>query len=261
LRMVFAELDGLRIHYELSGDAGKPLLVLSHSLGVAMAMWDPQLDMLGSHYRLLRYDTRGHGRSSVAAGSYSIHELAEDVLRLMDLLGIRKASFCGISMGGVVGQWLGIHASNRLEKLVLANTAAKIGSAEIWNGRIATVLAQGLEPVIEGTLERWFTAEFSQAHPEVVGSTRAMLGSTEVAGYVGCCAAIRDADFREELSSISVPMLIVCGTYDPVTTVADGHFLAAQIPGAKLVELSAAHLSNIEAASEFNLELLQFLTD
>ena len=258
--MVFAELDGLRIHYELSGDAGKPLLVLSHSLGVAMAMWEPQLEVLGSHFRLLRYDTRGHGESSVPAGPYSIRELGEDVLRLMDLLGLERASFCGLSMGGVIGQWLGVHAPHRIEKLVLANTAAKIGTSESWNARIATVDAQGLGPVIEGTLERWFTTEFRELHPQVVASTRAMLRATETAGYVGCCAAIRDADFRGELSAISVPTLIACGTHDPVTTVDDGRFMAGQIPESNLVEVAAAHLSNIEAASEFNSTLLQFLS-
>jgi 3-oxoadipate enol-lactonase len=258
--MAFAEMDGVCIHYELSGDASKPLLVLSHSLGVAMAMWEPQMEVLGSHFRLLRYDTRGHGGSSIPAGSYSIREMGEDVLRLMDLLGIQTASFCGISMGGAIGQWLGIHASNRLERLVLANTAAKIGSAEGWDGRIATVLAQGLSPIIEGTLERWFTAAFREAHPGVVEATRAMLRATDAAGYAGCCAAIRDADFRGEPGAISVPTLIVCGTHDQVTTVDDGRIMAGQISGSKLVELAAAHLSNIEAASEFNLELLQFLT-
>jgi 3-oxoadipate enol-lactonase len=257
--MAFAEIDGVRICYQLRGDVGKPVLVLSHSLGVTMAMWELQMETLCSHFRLLRYDTRGHGKTSVPAGLYSIPELGEDVLRLLDSLGIQKASFCGLSMGGVVGQWLGIHASHRLDKLILANTAAKIASTDTWNARIATVMDAGLAPVIEGTLERWFTADFRQSHPETIAETRAMLQATQAAGYAACCAAIRDADFRAELKSITAQTLIICGTHDPVTSVEDGRFLADGIAASKLCKLAAAHLSNVEAAEKFNRELLGFL--
>jgi 3-oxoadipate enol-lactonase len=236
------------------------MLVLSHSLGVNLTMWEPQLDALGSHFHLLLYDTRGHGQSSVPTGPYSIRELGEDVLMLMDSLSIQTTSFCGLSMGGVIGQWLGIHAGNRLDKLVLSNTSAKIGNAEGWDGRIAIVDQQGLEPVIDGTLERWFTADFRAVNGESVEATRAMLQATQAAGYMGCCGAIRDVDFRAELRTISAPTLIICGTHDPVTTVEDGRFMAERIAGSMLIELPAAHLSSVEAANEFNEALLRFLT-
>jgi 3-oxoadipate enol-lactonase len=257
--MAFAEIDGLRIHYELSGDAGKPVLVLSHSLGVAMTMWEPQLKELGFHFRLLRYDTRGHGRSDAPTGPYSVGDLGADVVQLMDALGIEKAHFCGLSMGGVIGQWLGVHASGRLDKLVLANTAAKIGNVDTWNARIQTVGEQGLGSIIEGTLERWFTAGFRESRPEKIAAMRAMLQATSAAGYAACCAAIRDADFRADLGRIQSPTLILCGKQDPVTSIDDGRWMAERIAGSKLVELNAAHLSNIEDSVGFNQSVLDFL--
>jgi 3-oxoadipate enol-lactonase len=247
------------MHYEVSGDASRPTLILSHSLGVSLAMWEPQVAWLGSHFRLLRYDTRGHGQSAIPAGPYSVGDLGGDVLGLMDALEIESASFCGVSMGGVIGQWLGIHAPNRIEKLVLANTAAKIGTAETWDARIETVKDQGLEPIIGGTLDRWFTPAFRSEHPGTVDATRSLLQATLPEGYIACCAAIRDADFRGDLGSIAAPTLIVSGSHDPVTPPGDGRYLAREIAGAEYVELPAAHLSNLEAAAEFNEALFKFL--
>jgi 3-oxoadipate enol-lactonase len=256
--MAFAETDGIRIHYQIIGDASLPVLVLSNSLGVNLAMWEPQVKALASHFRLLRYDTRGHGESSIPPGPYSIGALGQDVLNLLDSLEIEQASFCGLSMGGVVGQWLGVNASKRLHKVVLANTAAKIGIAEIWNIRIETVLQNGLAEIIPGTLERWFTPDFRAAEPGVVAATKAMLQSTNPQGYTACCAAIRDADFRASVRTISTETLVITGSYDPVASPEDGRFLANNIGASKYVELSTAHLSNVEAASEFNAALLGF---
>lgn len=250
--MAFAELDDVRIHYELSGDAGLPTLVLSHSLGASLAMWEAQASALRSHFRLLRYDTRGHGRSSIPPGPYTIADLGQDVLHLLDCLEIEQASFCGLSMGGSTGQWLAINAPKRLHKLILANTAAKIGAGEIWNARIETVLKDGLDSIIPATLGRWFTPSFHTAHPDTVAATAAMLSATDVQGYAACCAAIRDADFRATFQTITTPTLVIAGTHDPVTTPDDGKFLAENIAGARHVELPAAHLSNVEAANEFN---------
>ena len=257
--MAIAELNGVRICYDLTSDTGLPTLVLSNSLGANLAMWEPQVNPLGSRFRLLRYDTRGHGNSAIAPGPYTIEELGQDVLHLLDFLGIEQASFCGISMGGVIGQWLGVNCPDRIHKLVLANTAAKIGVTEVWNTRIETVLSEGLDSVIPGTLERWFTPPFHPAHPDIIAAISAMLHATNAQGYAACCAAIRDADFRASLQTIHAPTLVIAGTHDPVTTPKDGHFLAQNIPGASYVELPAAHLSNVEAASEFNAALLGFL--
>jgi 3-oxoadipate enol-lactonase len=257
--VAFAQVDGVRLHYELSGDASLPLLVLSNSLAVNLAMWEPQIRALAPHFRLLRYDTRGHGASSIPSGPYTVSALGQDVLNLLDTLEIEKASFCGLSMGGVTGQWLGLNAPSRLHKLVLANTAAKIGTAEIWNARIETVSRDGLDSIVPGTLERWFTPDFRAAQPDTIAATSAMLHATNAQGYVACCAAIRDADFRASVSAISIPTLVIAASYDPVTSPKDGLFLAENITGSRYVELSAAHLSNVEAASDFNAALLSFL--
>ena len=255
----FVELDGVRIRYELIGDPGLPVLVMSHSLGVDLAMWEPQMAALASHVRVLRYDTRGHGGSSIPDGPYTAADLGSDVVGLLDVLGIGKASFCGLSMGGVIGQWLGINAQDRIEKLVLADTAAKIGTDEGWNTRIATVRREGLDSVIPGTLERWFTAPFRAAQPETIARTAASLRATSVEGFMACCAAIRDADFRGSIAQIRVPTLVITGSDDPGTPPADGQFLADSIAGSRYVEVPAAHLSNVEAAGEFNEALLEFL--
>jgi len=255
----FVRLQRTNIHCQLTGDASLPVLILAHSLGVNMAMWDPQVTALEARFRLLRYDIRGHGASSVPPSPASAEQLGYDVLGLLDALEIERASFCGISMGGSIGQWLGIRAADRLDKLILANTAAKIGNSDGWNARIAQVLNDGLGEIIPGTLERWFTAEFRSTHPETIASIRALLEVTDVHGYAACCAAVRDADFCSEICKINVPTLVISGTRDPVTTTSDCRWLADNIPGAAFVELHAAHLSNVEAAPEFTAALLSFL--
>ena len=257
--MAFAEFNGIRLHYELTGDRSLPVLVLSNSLGASLSMWEPQLAALASRFAILRYDNRGHGLSSAPAGPYAIDDLGHDVLYLLDSLAIEGASFCGISMGGIIGQWLGIHAGDRLNKLILANTAAKIGVPEVWNARIEQVLREGLKPVIPGTLERWFTPAFHAAHPDVIRATAAIIETTNVQAYAACCAAIRDADFRSSLSKIQAPALVLAGTYDPVTPPQDGRYLADNIPGASYLDLPASHLSNTEDAAGFNAALLDFL--
>jgi 3-oxoadipate enol-lactonase len=256
--MAFIDCEGIRLHYRLTGETGLPVVLFSNSLGADLSMWDPQLEAMAADFRILRYDTRGHGQSSAPPGPYAIADLGRDVLRLLDALAIERASFCGLSMGGLVGQWLGIHAAHRIDKLVLANTAAKIGIAELWNARIEFVRKEGLGPVVPGTLERWFTPGFHAANPAVVAATAAMFGSANVTAYAACCAAIRDADFRADLGSISAPALAIAGSFDPVTSPEDGRYLADSIPGASYVELPAAHLSNCESATAFNEALLGF---
>lgn len=260
--MPFVHLADGDLHYQLKGPAGAPVLVLSNSLGTDLHMWDAQMPTLTQHFQVLRYDTRGHGQSLTTDGPYSIEQLGGDVLALLDALDIPKASFCGLSMGGLIGQWLGINAGTRLHKLVLCNTAAKIGSPEVWNPRIDGVLAggaQAMDELRDGSIVRWFTAAFAKAQPQTVELVVGMLAQTSPAGYAANCAAIRDADFREQLATITAPTLIVCGSADPVTTTADGRFIAERIANAELIELPAAHLSNVEAEVAFTRAVLDFL--
>lgn len=257
------ELKDIRLAYEFDERAGKdaPVLVLSNSLGTSLAMWEPQREFLAATHRLLRYDTRGHGRSELGQGPHTLEQRAQDVLGLLDALKLDQVDFCGLSMGGMTAQWLGVHAPSRVRRIILCNTAAKIGTPETWNNRIATVLAEGMGAITEGVLERWFTAPFRATHPEAVEPVRQGLLETTPEGYAASCAAIRDADLRTELARIVAPTLVISGTHDPATTPADGAFLAAQIPKARYVELSCAHLSNVEQPREFNRALGEFLRE
>jgi 3-oxoadipate enol-lactonase len=255
--------NGIHLAYELDVRAGPqaPLIVLSNSLGTHLGMWQPQLDALARHRRVLRYDTRGHGASDLGPSPETIADLGRDVVGLIDALGVARVDFCGLSMGGLIGQWLGVHAADRIERLVLCNTAAKIGTDLVWNARIAGVLGEGMQSITEAVLERWFTAGFRARAPEAVAAVREGLLATPAAGYAAACTAIRDADLRGDIATIRAPTLIVAGTHDPATTPADGAFLAAQIRGARYVELDCAHLSNIEAADAFNAAVLDFLLE
>jgi len=257
--MPFIEHDGARIHYRFDGPAGAPALVFSNSLGTNLSMWDAQVAALGARFRILRHDTRGHGQSSVTPGPYSITQLGRDVVALLDALEIERADFCGLSMGGMTGMWLGVYAAARVHKLVLSNTAAKIGTAEIWNARMDAVRQGGMAAVAESILQRWYTPVFRERSPAEIERTRQMILSTPPDGYVANCAAIRDMDQRETISRITAPTLVIAGAKDPVTTTEDAHFIAGRIPGAKCAELDAAHLSNIEASEAFTGTLAQFL--
>jgi 3-oxoadipate enol-lactonase len=256
--MPFAQCGDLRTHYELSGDHG-PVLVFSNSLGTDVSMWEPQLPELTRRFRILRYDTRGHGLSTVTAGEYSIEQLGRDVLLLLDSLQLERVHFCGLSMGGMIGIWLGVNASHRLHRLALCNTAAHIGTKETWNTRIATVRKDGMKQVAAAVIERWFTPGFRAAFPEPVARPQALLENTPPDGYVACCAAIRDMDQSATVAQITTPTLIVYGAHDPVTPAADAEFLQARIRGSLKVELSAAHLSNVEQSDAFTKALSSFL--
>jgi 3-oxoadipate enol-lactonase len=248
-----------RIHYVLEGQSGAPALVLSNSLGTNYSMWDPQLPELRKKLRVLRYDTRGHGQSSLTPGPYSIEQLGKDVIALLDASDLDRVHFCGLSMGGMTGMWLGVNAPERLNKLVLCNTAAKIGTPEVWNARIEAVRKNGMKSVASAVVERWFSPAFREKAPATVSSTLKMLEESNPEGYATCCAAVRDFDFREQLSRIRVPVLVIAGAHDPATPPVDGRFLADQIQGARYAELNAAHLSNIEDQDRFNREVIAFL--
>ena len=257
--MPFLDTGTGKLHYEIDGPDNAPVLVLSNSLGTTMDMWLPQLPALTEHFRVLRYDTRGHGQSEVTTGPYSIAQLGRDVVALLDGLNIPVAHFCGLSMGGMTGIWLGVNAPDRIGRLALCNTSAAIGVPEVWNTRITKVKQEGMEGIIDAVLERWFTADFLAHAPAQVERVRQMLRNTSSEGYVANCAAVRDMDQRSELSRITAPTLVIGGKHDRATPPEHGELIARAIPGAKYVELNAAHLSNWEVAQAFTQLLLSFL--
>jgi 3-oxoadipate enol-lactonase len=234
--------------------------VLSNSLGTDLAMWDAQMPALLQLFQVLRYDTRGHGRSSVPGAAYAVDRLGRDVLALLDACGLARAHFCGLSMGGMTGMWLGCHAAARVERLALCNTAARIGPPEVWDKRIEAVRGGGMAAITSAVIERWFTPAFRAREPDAVARIVAMLHATPPDGYVAACGAIRDMDQRDRIAAIRARTLVIAGASDQATPAADGRVVAEKIPGARYVELAAAHLSNIEAADDFTAALVDFLT-
>ena len=253
------QINNETFNYRLSGPEDGPVLFFSNSLGTTHSMWASQVDYFSKNYRVFSYDTRGHGGSAKNKGPYTLDQLGNDVLQITRALGIEKFNFCGISMGGLIGQWLGINASENLEKLVICNTAAKIGQEAGWNDRAALVRAQGMNPVADGSAGRWVTESFVQANPAIVNNLIDGLRQTDAEGYAACCEALAKADLRDQIAQIKTPTLIVAGTHDPVTTVADADAMAEKIAGASRVDLNASHLSNIEASEAFNHALEAFL--
>jgi 3-oxoadipate enol-lactonase len=252
-------VSGAKFHILDEGDRGAPALVLSNSLGTNLAMWDPQIAALLPHFRLVRYDSRGHGGSAVTPGPYSIAALAADALAIMDALAIERAHWLGLSKGGMVGQWLLTHAPHRIDRAVLANTAAHMPPPELWNERIRAVREKGMAEIAAAIIDRWFTRPFQSQSAETVAKIKAMLIETPAEGYAACASAIRDMDQREALRKIDHDVLVIIGKYDPATPPARGRLIAQAITGAKLIELDAAHLSNIEAPEAFNRAVLAFL--
>ena len=257
--MPFAEVIGGRIHYRIDGDPDAPVLVLSHSVGTDLFMWDRLVAALGRAFQVLRYDSRGHGRSLVTAGPYTIELHARDVVSLLDRLKIARVHFCGLSLGGMVGMWLGAHEPARVDRLILANTAAQLGPPEAWDARIEAIRQGGMASIADRVIERWFTPAFRESCPADVDAARQTLLTAPPDGYIACCAALRDMDLRGELASIRAPTLVIAGRHDPATTPAACRLIADAIHGARLVELSAAHLSNIEASEAFNAAVVGFL--
>jgi 3-oxoadipate enol-lactonase len=255
-------VEGGTLNYRIDGPAEAPPLLLSNSLGTTLAMWDRQIPALSRDFRVIRYDSRGHGRSSVPPGPYTIEQMGRDALALLDELDLWKVRFVGLSMGGMVGQWLAINAPERLERAVLCNTAGKFpGPPDLWNQRIATVESQGMAPIVPGLMERWFTQAFRDARPEAAAPIRQQLLETDPRGYTASVAAVRDVDLLKDLGQVRVPALVVIGAADAATTPAQGRAIADTIPGARSVTLQAAHLSNIEAEAEFNAAVTAFLKE
>jgi len=258
--MSFVETGGARIHYSFEGAKDAPVLAFSNSLGANYSMWDPQVHELRKTFRILRYDTRGHGGSAVLPGPYTIEQLGNDFLGLLEELHLGPVHFCGLSMGGMIGMWLGIQAPSRLNKLVLCNTGAKIGTEEGWRSRIEAVQKGGMKSIASGVMDRWFTPAFHAKEPATIARIQKILEGIDPEGYTACCAAVRDYDCREQLQTIGAQTLVITGAHDPATPPADGRFVAAHIPGAKHAELNAAHLSNIEDGARFAGELAAFLS-
>lgn len=256
--MPFLTVNNTRLFYRLEGKGQLPVLILSHSLGCDHSMWAPQMPDLLDHFQVLRYDTRGHGASDVPAGDYTLDQLGQDALALLNALKISQAAFCGLSMGGAVGQWLALHAPQRLSALVLANTSPKFGTPELWNARRKAVLEGGMAAIADAVMQRFFSAGNQTSAP--AQSTRNVLLGTDPKGYAACCAALRDADHRAMLCKISVPALVIGSDQDPSTPWKDhGEVLARDIPGAKAVRLATAHLSNLEQPHAFTSAVLDFL--
>jgi 3-oxoadipate enol-lactonase len=251
----------VELFHRLDGPEGAPVLVLSNSLGTHHGMWDAQMQALTRRFRVLRYDTRGHGRSEVPPGPYSLADAGRDVLQLLAALDLPRVHFCGLSLGGMTGLWLAAHEPQRIARLVLANTSSYVGSPEVWNARIQTVVRGGMAAVTESILERWFTPEFREARPVEVDRIRHMLLGTSSDGYVACAAAVRDMDLRDDLAAIRAPTLVISGARDPALPPSHGAYIAQHVAGARSIELPAAHLSNIEARDAFTAALTGFLEE
>ncbi|KUR78362.1 3-oxoadipate enol-lactonase [Novosphingobium sp. Fuku2-ISO-50] len=252
--------DGCAIAYRFDGPAEAPVLLLSNSLGTTIDMWAPQMAAFTAKFRVLRYDSRGHGQSGVPAGGYSLDRLGRDVIELLDALQIEQVDFCGLSLGGMIGQWLGIREGNRLRRLVLANTSGLMAPASAWDARIGLVRESGMAPLAQASVARWFTEDFAATAPDAIASVLAMLRSIDPQGYAGCCAAIRDMDMRRTASLIGTPTLVIGGAFDPATPPDHSEALVNAIAGARLVMLDAAHLSNVEQPEAFAREVLTVLS-
>ncbi len=258
--MPFATTHNARMFYRLQGNPGRPVLILSHSISTDHAMWDLQVENLLPYFQVLRYDTRGHGASDVTAGEYSIEMLGKDILALANALAISQFAFCGLSLGGAIGQWVAAHAPGRITHLVLANTSPQFVPRANWETRIETVRKGGMSAVVDLAMQRFFLPETIAKQSPLVASTRSVFLGTDPVGYLGCCAALRDMDHRDLLKRIKAPTLVISCDHD-VATPWSGHGerLAHGIPGAKEVHLAAAHLSNLERPHSFTAALLEFL--
>lgn len=256
--MPFARVNNTRLFYRLEGRADLPVLALSHSLGCDSGMWDPQMPDLLEHFRALRYDTRGHGASDVSPGDYSIDMLGRDVLGLCAALDVASFAFCGISMGGAVGQWVALNAAEKLSALVLANTSPQFGTRDAWDARLQAVREGGMPAVADAGMERFFSP--GNRTSALAQTIRAVLLGADPAGYAGCCVALRDVNFKDLLRRIKVPTLVIGSDQDPSTPwQGNGEVLARDIAGAKTVMLRGAHLSSLEQPRAFTSAVLGFL--
>jgi 3-oxoadipate enol-lactonase len=245
--------------YSVTGSPDSPTLLFINSIGTTRALWARQVASCSAAYRVITYDARGHGRSIVTPGDYTTEQLGRDALAILDQVGVETAHVCGISLGGLTAMWMGVHAPERVRSLTLANTAARIGSTEMWTERIAWVREHGMAPLAEMTMPRWFTAGFRALEPDTVQQFKSMIEACPQDGYLGCCAALRDEDLREAIGTIRCPVLAIAGAIDVATPPEALQFIHERIAGSQLVTLDAAHLSNVEQHQQFTSRLLMFL--
>ena len=250
---------GARISYTVEGPPERPVLLFINSIGTTRDLWQAQVPALAGTYRVIRYDARGHGSSSVPTGNYSIEQLARDALAILDAESARQAHICGISLGGLTAMWLGIHAPDRVASLVLANTAARIGTVQSWTDRIALVQERGMAGVASLAMPLWFSPDFRQRRTDLVTRFKSMVETCPATGYLGCCAALRDEDLRESIAKISCPVLAVAGLIDVPTPPEALEFIHERIAGSKILTLDAAHLSNVEQSEAFTSAVMGFL--
>jgi 3-oxoadipate enol-lactonase len=257
--MPIVNADGCAIYVEVDGPERAPVLMLSNSLGTTLHMWDLQVAPFTRHFRLVRYDRRGHGRSGVPKGSYTMERLGGDVLAVLDALGIERVNWCGLSMGGMVGQWLGAKAPERIERLVLTNTSSYFADKTMWNERLKLVREKGVAAFAAANMERWFTKGFRERSPKLVAWMREMFAATPLEGYLACAEAVRDMDQRELLPKIKAPTLVIAGQHDPATPPQANEYIKDHIPGARFAMLDAAHISNVEQAEAYTNAVVEFL--
>lgn len=250
------------LNYRADGPPGAPVLVLSHALGLSLAQWDPQVAPLSRAFRVVRYDHRGHGGSPVPPGPYTIEELGRDLIHLLDRLGLDRVSFCGLSLGGMVGMWVAANAPERIDRLVLCCTAARMVRPDDFAARARTVREHGIEPIAQGLIGRWFTRRFKVHHPETVARIREVLLSTPREGYAGACEAIAQMDLRQDLPRIKAPTLVIGAEQDQSTPPEKSREIAEGISGAALVVIpDAAHIANVEQPDAVSNQILDHLRE
>ena len=252
--------DGCLLNVSVDGRESGPTLMLSNSLGCTLHMWEPQMAALAKEFRVIRYDRRGHGKSTVAPGPYSMERFGRDVLAILDDLNIEKVHWCGLSMGGMVGQWLGANAPERLGRVILANTTCYYPDPTNWINRIKAVTEGGLAAIVDTVIQGWLTADFRERDPASTERMKAMLAASPKEGYLACCEALKTLDQRALLPAITNPTLVIAGRHDPATTLAAGEFIRSQIPKASLTILDAAHISNVEQPHAFTDAVIGFVT-
>ncbi len=259
-RMPVIDSHGCPLDVEVSGPPDAPVLMLSSSLGTTKHMWDPQMDAFARRYRVVRYDRRGHGKSGVPQGSYNMEMLGRDALSIMDALGLARVHWLGLSMGGMEGMWLGANAPQRIDRLILSNTSTYYPDKSVWHSRIEAVSKAGaVAAIADMVINAWLTKPFQEAHPDITARMKEMMIATPVAGYLGCCAAVRDMDHREIIRGITAPTLIIAGSKDPATNVDAARFIQERVAGSQLEILNAAHIANVEQPQAYAKAVLDFL--
>lgn len=257
--MPFLQRPGYQLHYRQAGDPSSPPLLLSHSLGSHLGMWEPQLEDLGRHFHLVLYDHPGHGHSGPSPALLSIDDFGRDALALLDATGLLRVAFCGLSLGGMIGIWLGAHAPERISRLVLACTTAKIVNPDLLRGRLDTIRRSGLADTAADIIGKWFTPGHLQSHPDTAAWARTMILQTRPEGYTATAEAVCRLDLRDAATRITAPTMVLYGENDRATPPDWNRSLAARIPGSVTRALPAAHMANVEAPGPFNAAVLEHL--